>query len=475
VKSILIKKRNSFKVFQNGENNFLYDGSIGVLLQISKIIFDMIKLSSFFDVENEYESMIEHLTKTYKYSDVKKELNEFVSVYEKNKLVNKNIVYDTYDRIYNLPEESSYNGGLWLNLSHACNLNCTYCYADHGKYGGESTLMSTDIAQECIDFWFSKIDKSKKEFDIVFFGGEPLVNKRAFFYAINEINKKLSSIDARPKYLMTTNGTILDEDIMNALKENYFDLTVSIDGLEFIHNANRSYLSGKDSYNDVEENLKKMLEFKPKVAVNMVVKRNDIPFLKDSVFSIWNLGVKFVNVALSIDKDEKLDYENLSLYESQMNELSEITRKNIINGSYYVLDNIIESITNIKYKKNNANCSLYTNGVFVFDPHGDIYKCHKVVGDKKYKIANIDDKNAKIFATRKKKTSIKECSNCWVQALCNDGCPVEHKLFTNDENIVAEEFCRKTKIGENAGIKTYISLIMNNPKEMELFFKWRWN
>src|ERR1700730_7026343 len=34
---------------------------------------------------------------------------------------------------------------LSLNLAQACNMGCSYCYADAGKFGGKARMMSSEV------------------------------------------------------------------------------------------------------------------------------------------------------------------------------------------------------------------------------------------------------------------------------------------------------------------------------------------
>lgn len=38
-----------------------------------------------------------------------------------------------------------------LNLAQACNLACSYCYADEGRFGSRPRLMQFEVAQKAID------------------------------------------------------------------------------------------------------------------------------------------------------------------------------------------------------------------------------------------------------------------------------------------------------------------------------------
>ena len=61
---------------------------------------------------------------------------------------------------------------LCLIISHDCNLQCGYCFADHGTFGGEKKLMNFKTAKESIE---KLLGKNGNVF-ILFYGGEPFLN-----------------------------------------------------------------------------------------------------------------------------------------------------------------------------------------------------------------------------------------------------------------------------------------------------------
>ena len=61
---------------------------------------------------------------------------------------------------------------LCLIISHDCNLQCGYCFADHGTFGGEKKLMSFETAKKIID---KLLGENSNNF-IMFYGGEPFLN-----------------------------------------------------------------------------------------------------------------------------------------------------------------------------------------------------------------------------------------------------------------------------------------------------------
>ena len=141
-------------------------------------------------------------------------------------------------------------GRLTINIANACNLWCSYCYADHGQYHAPSSLMppemAVNIVERCLTFY--PLIRS-----LQFFGGEPLLNPDAIEAVCEHLTQRFGQ--RRPKLVATTNGTILDDRIADLLAKYEIGLTISIDGPREIHDRLRPTRSMRSSHDLVTRNV----------------------------------------------------------------------------------------------------------------------------------------------------------------------------------------------------------------------------
>lgn len=473
--SLNLDIKSPFLTFELENKFYLYDGGSGVLSHISSIVFDILNSASVYDLKNshDYKCLISKLSKKYTNEEINNAFNTVKDANEKGFLKNREKIYSEYERIYNIPEEKSFKGCLWLNVAHDCNLRCTYCFGQGGNYGLKRSLMTIDTAKKCVDYWFDNIDKNQPLFDIVFFGGEPLMNQEVLFFTVDYVNSLLSKIGAKARYNITTNGTILNENIIKILQDNKVNLMLSIDGLEQIHNRNRPYASGRSSYTDVLRNIETIKQYTSKLSCNLVCTKNDIPFLVESVEKLWSIGINYVYASLCIDRNQKYQYEDYLNFHEQVKILSNISYNNIVEGKHYIYKNLFDSMMEINKNELKSTCSLWDNGTLAFSPEGNVYKCHRFVGNEEYKIGNINHFNENLLKYRGKKNKIEKCSNCWAQINCGDGCPYENQVYNDDINVPSEEWCTKTKINLEESLKLYARVINNNPEKLKEFISGR--
>jgi len=101
------------------------------------------------------------------------------------------------------------------NITKKCNLRCIHCYADAGNSRDELTT------EQCMD-----IINNLAEFNvplILFSGGEPLLRKDLIDIASYAKKKGITCA-------LSTNGTLIDRDCAEMLKDAFSYVGVSIDG-----------------------------------------------------------------------------------------------------------------------------------------------------------------------------------------------------------------------------------------------------
>ncbi|KYK31454.1 MAG: hypothetical protein AYK19_03665 [Theionarchaea archaeon DG-70-1] len=156
---------------------------------------------------------------------------------------------------------------LVLEITQKCNLRCRYCvYSESypGARGYNLTDMSEDTALKAIDLYFSLLKEGRaynpyREPSIGFYGGEPLLNFELIKTCINYVMENYGD-DFNPYFVMTTNSTLLSEEIVTFLREYKCEIVLSIDGPREEHDRNRVFPDGKGSFDIIMENVKSLAD-----------------------------------------------------------------------------------------------------------------------------------------------------------------------------------------------------------------------
>ena len=113
--------------------------------------------------------------------------------------------------------------------------------------------MSFDVAKRAIDYYLLHSKETKIRY-ISFYGGEPLLNFNLIEKCAHYLRKKCSNI----KFGLTTNGILLNKDVIAFLERNSFVITISLDGPKELHDKYRIDVNGQGSYDKCYENFKKL-------------------------------------------------------------------------------------------------------------------------------------------------------------------------------------------------------------------------
>jgi len=146
---------------------------------------------------------------------------------------------------------------LTLQVTQQCNLRCEYCIYS-GVYNTRThsnKRMSWETAKKAIDFFIARTTELA-EITIGFYGGEPLLEldliKRCVEYAKSKIEGKAI------KFNVSTNGTLLVDNVVDYLVKNDFLLSVSLDGSKEEHDVTRKFENGEGSFDIIIGNMERL-------------------------------------------------------------------------------------------------------------------------------------------------------------------------------------------------------------------------
>ncbi|MCC0660859.1 SPASM domain-containing protein [Clostridioides sp. ZZV14-6154] len=332
--------------------------------------------------------------------------------------------------------------------SSLCNLRCKYCfYADVSdarkikSYG----IMNDSTMKKLID----NVYRDLEENDIITFafqGGEPTLAGIDFFRLFVEyVNTKNSKV--KVQYVIQTNGTLINEEWCQFLKENRFIVGLSIDCMSNNHNENRVDANQKGTFNQVIKT-KEMFD-KNSIDYNILcVLTNNIARYPKKVFSfIIDNNIKYIqfipclnDLDCSNESKHALKPERFSSFYKQIYSLWEEEYKK---GNYISIG-LIDNIANLLTRGRTGTCGMsgQCQIQYVIEADGGVYPCDFYVLDE-YKIGDITKDSLKeIFNNKKAQQFINNkeeltqiCKNCEYVRLCNGGCKrMQKSMYINKDN-----------------------------------------
>lgn len=344
-----------------------------------------------------------------------------------------------------------------IHLTEKCNLKCTYCYENR-----KNNDISFENIKNLIDY---EISRKQKYSIIIFYGGEPLLQKKLIKNTIDYINSKNSKTNFY--YGITTNGTLLDDDFITYMKNNKFvNIAYSIDGMKETHDLNRKKLNGNGTFDIVEKNAKKLLKSFDEVVAMSVITRNNISNLGKNVEFLIDMGFKYIN--LLFDYLQDWQDEDLNIIKKQYNEVAKIYANKILQESDVEIPLIDDKIrTYIKDEYNcNEDCKLGMKNINI-GTDGNFYPCMQFVNNKNFIIGNCKDGiniNARINLIKSSKKENETCKNCSIRKRCKHTCACRNFVLSNDINKISPVVCETEKILIEVSDKMAEKLYKQNSK-----------
>jgi uncharacterized protein len=177
---------------------------------------------------------------------------------------------------------------LELALSEGCNLACKYCYCGTGRDLPNPGLMSETVARQAIT-WLFAVSGRSKAVDITLFGGEPLLNKPVFRFVMEYSQRLGKEHGKKVSYTMTTNGTLLDDEIIGYIKRHNFGLMVSLDGPPEIQDTQRPTQGGRGSFVAAASGIKRLMARRRSVTVRCTM-THPVPRMLDLIRYFEDFG-----------------------------------------------------------------------------------------------------------------------------------------------------------------------------------------
>lgn len=148
---------------------------------------------------------------------------------------------------------------LVLTVAQACNLRCTYCYAEGGPYGSDVSRMSDDTAARAVRKMFASYAPIQT---LQFFGGEPTLNLSAMKTAVTEIRAMVAegSVAREPRYAIVSNGLRLTDELIGFYRDTDIKITISHDGPPDMQDGLRPGVTGEGSSERLNQNVSRLRE-----------------------------------------------------------------------------------------------------------------------------------------------------------------------------------------------------------------------
>lgn len=446
------------KFFKVGEREYVLDVPSSTLFEVHPQIKKILELS------------IHNLSTDY-LADLKKEFHTLDWVEMTGEL--KYLIDHRYLTIYAskispyILKEQKVNS-ITLNISHDCNMNCRYCYQKGGIFGQETEYMDQGVVAKSIEYLFKESPDQKVFVNIS--GGEPLLNVDLVKFILQTIREYQDKYEKKVAISLTTNGTLLEKELLEFLARENVELKIHLDGTAKDHNQMRVLANGRLSYDLIHERLK-------------LVKESGIRYRVKGIFHHLNLkhfqemmemyrkdkyaAIRLEPIIATPDQEYALTQEDLDQLCNHYDELFDLYQEEDPFAQRLV--NLNSAVSCIACKQNHGYTCGAGKNYLCITPNGDLYPCHLLVGNEEFLLGNImegtlNEELRQTFYQPLHVLNKEGCKVCWARYFCGGGCVGENYLATGSLVAPYQPRCQLNKFIYEKAIQVYCASLNDDEK-----------
>ncbi len=429
--------------YKSNGYNMVLDVNSGSVHVVDDVTYDVLSLM---DQGKQEEDILQTLKSGYPEQEIRDAMQECQELKEAGMLFTEDIYEGAIEMFAERPTVVK---ALCLHIAHDCNLACRYCFAEEGEYHGRRALMSLEVGKKALDFLIAN-SGARRNLEVDFFGGEPLMNWQVVkdLVAYGREQEKIHNKNFR--FTLTTNGVLLDDEVMDFCNREMGNVVLSIDGRKEVHDFMRPFRKGAGSYDLIVPKFQKFAESRnqDKYYVRGTFTHYNLDFAAD-VLHLADLGFKQISVEPVVappTEDYAIREEDLPVIFEQYDILAREMIKRHREGRGFNFFHFMIDLTGgpCVYKRL-SGCGSGTEYLAV-TPWGDFYPCHQFVGNEEFLLGNVEDGIVRADLTGEfKKCNVyskKECSTCFARFYCSGGCAANSYNFTGKINDVYEIGCK---------------------------------
>ena len=441
--------------YRNNGYNIVMDVNSGSIHVVDDVAYDVLPLAEQLIEEGVRDAdtltaAVEVCKKLpYSREEIREAVEELLTLTREGTLFTQDL-YEDYIHLFK--ERQTVVKALCLHIAHDCNLACRYCFAGEGEYHGKRALMSFEVGKKALDFLVAN-SGNRVNLEVDFFGGEPLLNWQvvkdlvAYGRSLEEPHHK------KFRFTLTTNGVLLNEEILEFVNREMSNVVLSIDGRREVHDRMRPFAGGQGSYDLV---VPKFLETaksrgQKDYYVRGTFTRNNLDFSRD-VLHLADLGFEQISVE-PVVADPKEPYalqpEDLPVLMEEYDTLArELIKRKKEGRGFNFFHFMIDLSGGPCVAKRLSGCGSGTEYLAV-TPGGDLYPCHQFVGNEDFLLGNVDEgicRQDVVEQFRKCNVYSREkCRRCFARFYCSGGCAANAYHSHGTINDVYELGCELQK------------------------------
>lgn len=317
-----------------------------------------------------------------------------------------------------------------------CNLQCAYCFAHYGSFASkiiQSDFMSLECYKKTIEYLEKKHTCGIGS--LSFFGGEPLLQFPVIKEFITGYYEELEKVGVfRPEVDISTNGTLITEEMAQFFREYDIKVALSLDGPKDLNDMGRKFKKVEFSVADSVKKAIELLEkYQVKYHLQMVIHKGHLEQYESGMAIEWlrefeRPNCKSVAISPVVTDDPRFKIQgkkmlnNLECFAKDLtnNYIDQMVKPDPRILSLEMIAPLLHIVKNTYHEDCHAGYNL------AVETNGDIYPCQMFIGNDEYLLGNVfeerfDDERARNLLGVKRQ-DCGECKKCIAKGVCTFFC-----------------------------------------------------
>lgn len=368
-----------------------------------------------------------------------------------------------------------------LNITNQCNLACTYCYeySDDriAQTAGKKKYMHADVAEASVEMLLQE-SGSRPNIHVTFFGGETLLNFPVMRSTVSYAKRRAGEMGKQIEFSLTTNATLLSEEIIDFLSEHHVGVTVSIDGDRELNDRQRVFHNGKGSYDVIVPNIKQLLKRHRTnsigARVTLTAGVSDVRRIyKHLTEEIGFSAAGFSPATASPNRLYSIGPQKMDNVLEQFADLAWEYRDYALQGKQHGFTNASDTIKDLHTGISKAYACGAGLGLLGVGTEGNVSLCHRFVDSPVGKMGNvkdgIDHDARHEFLNTHHIGARYDCHTCWARPVCAGGCYHEAFIHTGNTSAANLHYCDWIRGWNDVCLQIYGEIATRNPGFLDRF------
>jgi len=471
---MMLLRRGEYHTFNGGDAQYLYlvpSAAVVRLDDLSQAVLDGLS-----EGDRSTGDLASALTSRWSIEDVRSSIDELLGM-----RAIQTVAAPPPKPVAEKPKRRIPLQTLVLNVTSKCNLSCGYCY----EYGEDRIVESTTkprfmneaTAKQSVDFMFSEAGDSASV-NLTFFGGETLLNFKMLQSALAYAKQKGAALGKQVNASLTTNATLLRDEVIDWMVENDVGVTVSIDGAREQQDKHRVFSNGMGSYDIIVPRIKMLLERHKRrpvgARVTLTGQNLDVASIYKHLYEeigFWEVG--FAPVTTSWQREYAIENEGFQQLLGGFQSLAQEYLADALAGKRHGFSNVRDTLEEIHKGMSKAYPCGAGLGLMGVATDGDVALCHRFAGSNEHKLGSVfdgvDHSRQDEFLTKHHIANKTDCATCWARPLCAGGC--YHEAHTRYGSTVEPNlhYCEWIRAWTNTCLEVYGTLAERKPEFLMQF------